>query len=100
MGVIFGGYIDGFSIPMSNKGIFVYVENKYKKLVPCEIYGSISLDQTIIKIPNEEFDNIEYGARVIVFDEKHPFTVFEKATGISVKDLFFGLDKTYRVSKR
>ena len=100
LGVIFGGHADGFSQPMSNKGIFVYVENKYKKLIPCEFYGLISTDQITVKIPDEEFDNIEYGARVIVFDEKHSVKPFEEATGMSGKDLFFGLNKTYRVDKQ
>lgn len=100
LGVIFNGHMDGFYQPMSNKHVFVYVENKNKQLIPCEFYGLISSDQAVIKIPDDEFDNIEYGAKVVVFDKDHPIELFEKATGVSRDELFYGLDKTYRIAEQ
>ena len=51
--------LDGFYQPMSNKHVFVYVENKYKQLIPCEFYGLISSDQAVIKIPDDEFNKLK-----------------------------------------
>ena len=100
LGVIFNGHMDGFYQPMSNKHVFVYVENKNKQLIPCEFYGLISSDQAVIKIPDDEFDDIEYGAKVVVFDKNHPITLFEQVTGVSRDELFYGLDKTYRIAEQ
>lgn len=97
LGVILGGYLDGIFRGISNKKCSVFVENKNRKLVECEIFARISMDQTIIKIPEKEFKNIEIGTKVIIFDKNHPVERFEKATGKSKEELFFYLDKSSRV---
>ena len=57
------------------------------------------MDQTIIKIPKNEFDNINIGNKVVVFDNEHPVERFEKATSISKKELFFMCDKSKRIKQ-
>jgi alanine racemase len=94
LAVFCGGYLDGISRIISDKNCFVYVENDDGEYIPCEIYGRISMDQTIIKIPN---DKINIGARVIVFDEEHPKTTFEIKTGKTANELFYLADKSLKV---
>lgn len=99
LAVFFGGYLDGLSRTISNKGCSVFVEGKNGNLVECEIFGRISMDQTIIKIPEKDFDNIEVGTRVIIFDRYHPVERFEQSTGKTKEELFFYMDKSSRVKK-
>lgn len=99
LATFFGGYADGISRSISNKKCTVFVENKNKKLIECEIFAKVSMDQTIIKIPKNEFDNINIGSKVVVFDKEHPVERFEKATSISKKELFFMCDKSKRIKQ-
>ncbi len=97
LATFFGGYLDGLHRAISNKGCSVFVEDRNGNLVECEIFGRISMDQTIIKVPEKDYDNIEIGAKVIIFDREHPIERFEKATGKTKEELFFYIDKSSRV---
>ena len=98
LATFFGGYLDGLNRSVSNKGCTVFVEDKNGNLVECEIFGKISMDQTIIKVPEKDYNNIKIGANVIIFDKEHPVERFEKATGKTKEELFFYIDKSSRVS--
>ena len=97
LAVFFGGYLDGLSRSISNKKCYVFVEKKDKTFAKCEIFGKISMDQTIIKINEKDYKDIKIGAKVIIFDKEHPIEQFEKATGKGRAELFFYLDKTNRI---
>ena len=97
LAVFFGGYLDGLSRSISNKKCYVFVENKDKTFAKCEIFGKISMDQTIIKVNEKDYKDIKIGAKVIIFDKEHQIEQFEKATGKSRVELFFYLDKSNRV---
>ena len=97
LAVFFGGFLDGLSISISNKKCYVFVEKKDKTFAKCEIFGIISMDQTIIKINEKDYKDIKIGAKVIIFDKEHSIEQFEKATGKSRVELFFYLDKSNRV---
>lgn len=99
LATFFGGYIDGISRDISNRQCTVFVENKFGKLIECEIFAKISMDQTIIKLPKNEFNNIDIGAKVIIFDENHPVERFEKATNLTKEELFFMANKSARIKK-
>ncbi|GMO59037.1 MAG: hypothetical protein Ta2D_04790 [Rickettsiales bacterium] len=89
LAVIAGGYLDGFYKKLSNSGAVAWVENTKGDFVPCEYYGKISMDQSIVKIN----DDIKVGAKVIIYDKDHPI----KDIGISKKEMFYMLDKSERV---
>lgn len=97
LATFFGGYLDGMNRSISNTGSTIFVEDKNGNLIECEIFGRISMDQTIIKIPEKDFDNIKIGAKVIIFDKQHPIERFEKATGKIKEELFFYIDKSSRI---
>ena len=97
LATFFGGYIDGIGRAISNKHCTVFVENNDGKLVECEIFGKVSMDQTTIKVPKEEFDNIKIGAKVILFDSDSDIEKFEKNTGLSKDELFFLMGKSKRI---
>jgi alanine racemase len=82
------GYLDGLERTISNTGSVVYINDKQY-----EIYGRISMDQTIIKVD----DDVKVGAKVVVYDKKYPKKRFAEATGKSEEELFYMADKSHRV---
>jgi len=97
LATFFGGYLDGMNRSISNSNSFVFIENKNNELIKCEIFGKISMDQTTIKIPNEEFNKIDIGAKVIIFDSNHKIESFENNTNKNKNELFFYLNKSSRI---
>jgi alanine racemase len=93
-----GGYLDGISRNISNTSSSVFVETKSGKLIECEIFGKISMDQTTIKIPENAFDDISIGAKVIIFNDDYSSERFERVTKLSRDELFFYTDKSSRVT--
>lgn len=77
LATVFNGYADSFPCFLSNKNCFIYVENIDKKLIKCEIYGKISMDQVIIKIPEEEVGKIFSGSKVVFFDIKNNIDFYD-----------------------
>lgn len=92
-----GGYLDGLPRCISGKKCFVYVEKNDGKYTKCEIFGRVSMDQAVVKLTNDDYKSIKIGAKVIIFDEKHPIEQFEKATNKTRNELFFYLNKSSRV---
>ncbi|HSQ98243.1 MAG TPA: alanine racemase [Rickettsiales bacterium] len=92
-----GGYLDGLPRCISGKKCFVYIKKIDGKYAKCEIFGKISMDQTIVKVDENDYRNIKIGAKVIIFDKEHSIKQFEKATGKSRNELFFYLSKSSRV---
>lgn len=92
-----GGYLDGLNRCISGKKCFVYVEKTDGKYAKCEIFGRVSMDQTVVKVDEKDYRNIKVGAKVIIFDKEHSIEQFEKATGKNRNELFFYLSKSSRV---
>ncbi len=91
------GYLDGLPRCISGKKCYVYVERYDGKYAKCEIFGKVSMDQTVIKLKDDDYKHIKIGARVIIFDEKHSIEQFENATGKKRNELFFYFNKSSRV---
>ncbi|MDR3290416.1 MAG: alanine racemase [Rickettsiales bacterium] len=94
LAVYAGGYLDGTLRVLSNSGAVVYVENTNGDFVACELYGRISMDQSILNIGNND---INIGAKVIIYDKDHPKDRFCKNINKTETEIFYMLDKSYRV---
>jgi alanine racemase len=90
LAVFAGGYLDGIYKKLSNSGQVAWVENTNGEFVPCEYYGRISMDQSIVKIDKHD---IKVGAKVIIYDKEHQVSL----PNISQEEMFFMVDKSERV---
>ncbi|MDR0571707.1 MAG: alanine racemase [Rickettsiales bacterium] len=97
LGLFAGGYLDGLARCISNTGCTVFVESETGELVECRIVGRISMDNTIIDIPEEYYSKIKVGAKVIIFDRDHGIERFENLAKKTREELFFCADKSAKV---
>ena len=100
LATFFGGYLDGLSSIASNKNCYVYVKKNDGNYTKCYLCGKISMDQIVIKLTDDDFDNIDIGNKVIIFDTEHSIDSFEQNVKKSKKELFYYLGKSSRIENK
>ena len=58
------------------------------------------MDQIVIKLTDDDFDNIDIGNKVIIFDTEHSIDSFEQNVKKSKKELFYYLGKSSRIENK
>lgn len=100
LATFFGGYLDGLSSIVSKKKCYVFIQKNDGEYTKCQIYGKISMDQIVVKITDDDYNNIDIENKVIIFNKDYPVELFEENTNYSKEEIFYCLGKSLRIETK